>query len=503
MAEPAIQIPRPEHYKALLGRPREVRIQMATARYERLLQVARADPNTFIEHCFTDSETGEPLKQQWFHREWHAAANRYKRLRIRAPRAHGKTCQIAIGRALWEIGNNPNLRIKIVCASDGKAMERLFEITDNLEHNPRIREVFPHLRPAQRGEWSKHKIIVARSRRMKDASIEAVGVTSTATGGRCDLLLPDDVCDRRNSLMFPKLRKTVKHSWRSDWTNLLMPTSRVIYIYSPWHRDDLSHQIEAEGIYHAVEHDIPQNLDPIWPDKWGKRELQERLEEIKSIEFNRGFRNVIIDESTSIVNPNWISYFDPREISAENLQFITTYDLAVGEKAGTDYFACVTLAIDPSALMVYVVDAYHCRVTVLKQAALVTADAARYKPFRVALETTAYQDALRQILVATEALPIEPVKPKISKTLRLQAITPWLEQGRVLFSQRLDPTRPGYRTDRGSLLDELLGFPFEEHDDFVDAFTQGMKVAVKYFLGPGATPRKGSLRSKVRVLGGM
>jgi len=63
---------------------------------------------------------------QWYHDEWSKAMDDHDRLLIIGPRHHGKST-IIVGRALWELGRNPNLRIIIGCAGDVAAQKRLGE----------------------------------------------------------------------------------------------------------------------------------------------------------------------------------------------------------------------------------------------------------------------------------------------------------------------------------------------------------------------------------------
>ena len=72
--------------------------------------------------------------------------------------------------------------------------------TPQVERTVIALEVFPDLRQADFGEFTKHKIVIQRTARHRDASIEALGIGSTATGGRADLIIADDVVDRRNAL---------------------------------------------------------------------------------------------------------------------------------------------------------------------------------------------------------------------------------------------------------------------------------------------------------------
>src|SRR5262249_37105791 len=87
----------------------------------RLLQ-ARSDPSLFAEYAFADSE-GRPLRQARVHRDLQEFLGRTQRALVELPRDHGKSMQLCM-RLLWELGHRPELRVKILCASEAVAAER-------------------------------------------------------------------------------------------------------------------------------------------------------------------------------------------------------------------------------------------------------------------------------------------------------------------------------------------------------------------------------------------
>ena len=472
------------------------RAEMATrmaAIGEIQVRTARTHFPAFMEYCFTDETERRPVEMQWFHDEWSLAMDEENHMIIVAPRDHGKTT-IIVGRVIWELGRNPNLRIKIVCASDGRAKERLYEIVQHIKYNPRVREVFPALVEADEGEWSKHKIVVRRTARHRDASIEALGITSTATGGRADLLIADDVVDRRNALSMPALRDQIKQAWRSDWSNLLEPDSRVWYICTLWHKDDLSHELMDNSAYRTLFYSVPDDFGALWPDKWDEQALRIRHNQIGTIEFNRAFRNQAVDEESSLVRPHWFIYSKLRQEEAfrdrlDELVFFTSYDTAVGVKQTNDYFASCTIAVDESKRRIFVVDSWHAHMSVKEQAQIVISEAGRYKPFRVLIEKVG-QSTLDEWVINEQPEMgglIEVTKPRVSKYHRLAAVTPLMEAEQVVFSHHLDPDRDQWEAGRGNLVGELRDFPFGRHDDMVDAFSQALDAARRYFLDVWAT----------------
>jgi len=252
---------------------------------------AREDFNAFMEYAFIDTVTMQPVKQGDIHRKWDAHIRKNDRAMIIAPREHGKTEQCAIGRAIWELGRRPNLRIKIVCQDDGTAIKRLSAVKLHILSNPLVRDVFPDLRPsALVDNWAKQSITVNRQGQDKDPSVEALGVLSTGTGGRVDLFIFDDVVDFRNAIAQPALRPLVIETFRNVWMNLMAKDSRAIYIATPWHQDDLTANLEQGGEWSVLKTPIDEDFTSIWEEQWSTERLKRRLAEIKNRAFNRGFR---------------------------------------------------------------------------------------------------------------------------------------------------------------------------------------------------------------------
>jgi predicted phage terminase large subunit-like protein len=77
------------------------------------------------------------------------------------------------------------------------------------------------------------------------------------------------------------------------------------------------------------------------------------------------------------------------------------------------------------------------------------------------IEKAASGHSLIQMLKKEAKIPIEEMKPIRSKTVRLQAVCPLLENGRVKIVEGLWTA---------AFVKELTSFPFVRHDDSVDAF---------------------------------
>jgi hypothetical protein len=121
-----------------------------TLRWVRACQAvgdARRDPSRFAEYCCTDPD-GRPLVQSAVHDDLQRFLTASPKGLVELPRDHGKTVQIC-ARVLWELGRNPALRVKIVCATEAIAEERGRFLRRAIEGNPRLRKVFPGMTPGQ------------------------------------------------------------------------------------------------------------------------------------------------------------------------------------------------------------------------------------------------------------------------------------------------------------------------------------------------------------------
>lgn len=211
------------------------------------IKMAREDVNAFIEYVIEDPETGQLAQQMGFHREWQRLISTLKRVMIVAPRGHGKSIQV-IARVIWEIGRNHNIRVKIVSSKDEKAKEILGTVRDMIKKDPRVKEIFPDLEVDEDRGDTKSEFFVKRSNiSMRDATVQAAGVLSAGAGGRADILLCDDVVDPKNALINPSQREQVKTVLKSTWFSLVAATGKIIYLATPYHVLDATHDLKESA----------------------------------------------------------------------------------------------------------------------------------------------------------------------------------------------------------------------------------------------------------------
>jgi len=193
-------------------------------------------------------EGGDPLVLDWIHLSWIFHTNysweRGKHAMIMAPFGSGKSSCFAVPLAAWLIGNNVQSRVKFVCNGDDFAKQRVAAAKEIMQ-GAVYKDVFPHLRRGKK--WSDHELFVAREGNALDPSIHARGILTKGIGGRADFLIFDDICDQLNTEE-PGLRMKTKKFARGTWMSRLDGTSaRALYIATPWHPDDATHDFWQDG----------------------------------------------------------------------------------------------------------------------------------------------------------------------------------------------------------------------------------------------------------------
>jgi hypothetical protein len=283
---------------------------------------ARREIDAFAQLCITDPE-GKQLHQAALHRALQRFLSVQPRALVELPRDHGKSVQMCL-RVLWELGRDPSLRVKIVCASDELAAERCRFLRDHIRGNARLRQVFPRLRSGN--SWGRHRFTIDRPGYVLGPSVTAVGLGAASLGSRADLLICDDIVDVRSFASRPD-RERVKRLFFDNLMNQLEPTGRLWCLFTPWHRDDLNAALKRNPAYALFRRPIGNDCESIWPEKWPRAALLARKEEIGALAFARGYRLECLAEEDAIIKPVWIRFWSGEnqtqitQIGADNCTF--------------------------------------------------------------------------------------------------------------------------------------------------------------------------------------
>ena len=425
-------------------------------------EAARHNPNVFIPLCFTDPSANR-IRQAKVHRELQRFLSSHRKALIELPRDHGKSFQVCC-RIVWELCRRPDLRVKMVCATGAIAAERARFIRDAIAFNPWVQGVFPKLNPGK--PWAATAFAVKRSSDSIGPSVAAYGLGAGSTGTRADLLVCDDVVDVR-SLFCAEERVRAAQYFENNLMNILEPNGRFWGLFTPWHADDLNARLKKNAAFDLFRRAIGVNLEPVWPQKWPQDLLKARRDEIGATSFARGYRLVPIAEEDTPIRSEWVRFWTE---PAEYESIVLSIDPAVSISSKADASALVVLG--KSNASIHVLEATARRLVAPDLVGLIDDFDRRWNPAVVLFETNAAFLGIKDLLVrhARFGPRVKGISQSKDKASRIAAFSVSVENG----SFRLKGDDAG-SVDAGQkrLMDEMMTFPFGEHDDLVDAAATG------------------------------
>jgi predicted phage terminase large subunit-like protein len=441
----------------------------------------RSDPAAFSAFAITDP-CGRTLHPAPVHRELQAFLTAHPRALVELPRDHGKSVQICI-RILWELGRNPGLRVRIVCASEALAVERGRFIRDAIAHSPRLRMVFPRLRPGV--PWEAVRFTVRRGGQVLGPSVASIGVGAASTGARADLLVCDDIVDVR-AIRSRAERDRVATWFHENLVNLLEPDGRLWCLFTPWHADDLNARLKRNPAFALFRRPVGDDLTPVWPAKWPREALERRRAEIGTVAFARAYRLICVPDEAVPIRADWVRFWSdevplgvrlgPVEVPLGSVggsfeSVVVAIDPAVSANARADASAIVTLARTADN-QVRCLEAIARRVPAPELVQLIDDADRRWRPDAILFESNAAFAAVRDLLVRhTRFGPkIKSVTQTRDKAARVSAFSVPVENG--TFRLKGDG-RGGVDPAQQTLFDEMTTFPAGEHDDLLDAAAFG------------------------------
>lgn len=262
---------------------------------------ARVEPGSFCRYVLRDERTGRPITLAPTHWRWHDMLDAHSRLVLWAHVDSGKTSQISVGRALFEIGRNPNIRVVIVSKTNDLAMKIVRTLGQYVRESAELKRVFPALRPSDDPAmpWTSHKLTVDRAVRAKDPTVQASGIYGNIHGARIDLLILDDIIDHTNT----RTQAPRDHLWdwmRSTLFGRLTEEARVWALGNAWHPDDVLHRLEREPRFLGYRFPVVDAHGKLsWPEHWNRTRIDNARADMGPLEFSRALLCQARDDETA------------------------------------------------------------------------------------------------------------------------------------------------------------------------------------------------------------
>lgn len=449
-------------------------------------------------------KTADFQKEMIFNLESNALESLY----IVAFRGSGKSTLVTTAYPIWAIlGKQQKKFCVIFCQTRMQAKQHMSNIKTELEVNDLLKKDLGPFRE-ESDEWGSYSLVFNKSgARITVASTEQ-SIRGLRHGQhRPDLIICDDVEDVQSTKTREGREKT--YNWlRGEIIPLGDKNTRLIIVGNLLHEDSLLMRIKNEveeekavGIFRAY-----PLIDDTGYCLWeGKYENEEDLENEKKkvsneVSWQREYLLNIVPDDGQVIYPEWIQYYDVLpQMSSNTLVFCYIgVDLAISQKDTADYTAMVTgyqvIGKNDSQILYILPNPVNKRLTFPETTTLCKAlhrsNQDSCHSVKLLIESVAYQASMVQQLQNDGIHEVLGVNPGGSdKRTRLALVSSLIQSGNILFP----------KTGCEELLQQMIHFGVEKHDDLVDAFTMvANHVVTKPYVEPRITVLKTYRRNSYR-----
>lgn len=417
-------------------------------------------------------ETADFQKEIFHHLEKSSIDNLY----IVAFRGSGKSTIVTTAYPIWAIlGKQQKKFCLIVCQTKAQVKQHMMNIRNELEGNDLLKKDLGPFRE-ERDEWGSQSLVFSKH----NARITVASTDQSIRGlrhneHRPDLLICDDIEDVQSTKTREGRDKT--YSWlRGE----VIPTgdrqTRLIIVGNLLHEDSVLMRIKdeigqnkAKGTF--LEYPLlDENDECLWPGKYPNSQAieDEKMKVASEIAWQREYLLRIIPSDDQVIYPEWLKFYDELPGTGHR-GYRGTYagvDLAISSKEAADYTAIVQAHVYSRAdkLKIYILPSpinkkanFPAQVELLKDIKNTQMPKSSDHMF---VESVAYQEALPQML-EVHGIHATAIKPKGDKRTRLALTSTSIKSGLIKFP----------RQGCEQLIEQLVGFGVEKHDDLADAFS--------------------------------
>lgn len=391
-------------------------------------------------------------------------------------RGSGKSTMVTTAYPIWAIlGKQQKKFCVIFCQTKAQAKQHMMNIRTELEGNDVLKK---DLGPFQEesDEWGSYSLVFKKhGARITVASSDQSIRGIRHNEHRPDLIICDDVEDVQSTKTREGRDKTY-HWLQGEVIPAGDRNTRLIIVGNLLHEDSLLMRIKdaisqekARGIFKEYPL-LDKNDVCLWPGKYPDTKAieDEKLKVASDVSWQREYLLRIIPSDDQVIYPEWIQYYDDLP-GVDHSGYRGTYagvDLAISTKDSADYTAIVSAQVYSrrEKMRMYILPNpisqklnFPAQVDLLKNIKNTTMPNRSDALF---VESVAYQEALPQML-EMQGITAEAIKPKGDKRTRLALTSTAIKSGIIKFP----------RKGCEELIQQLVGFGVEKHDDIADAFS--------------------------------
>lgn len=415
-----------------------------------------------------------------FHKQMFSLTERVENrtIVITAFRGSAKSTIMNLSYVLWSIlGVQQKKFIILVGQTQAQARQHLKNIKEELENNKILRADLGPFREEE-DEWRNSCLVISNYK----AKIMAVSIDQSVRGlrhgpYRPDLIICDDIEDLQSAKTKDGRDKT--YQWVKGE---LIPAgdtgTRIVFIGNLLHEDCLLKRLQKEieaktlnGIYQEYPL-VDEGSACLWPGKYPTVAAIEAERQRIGDEsaWHREYLLHILSDADRVIHPEWIQYYDalpPEKGGEREFRYAATgIDLAISKSESADFTAMVSAKVyrEEYEPFIYIlpnpVNEHLTALETLERAKQVSTAVGGGEKTQLCIEEVGYQGMLIEAL-DKDGYDAKGMKVKNQdKRARLALTSHLLQSGRVYFP----------RNGCEELINQLVNFGIEKHDDLADAF---------------------------------
>jgi predicted phage terminase large subunit-like protein len=401
----------------------------------------------------------------------------FTRLIINLPPRHGKTQLASKSFIPWYVGKNPGNSV-IFGTYNEKFSGDIGRAVRDIMHHPAYAQVFPHAVLKQDSQASD------RLETDQGGVLAFVGRGGTTTGRGGDILIVDDPTKDRQEADSPTLRDTT-WTWFTQilGTRMMDDRARVLLIQTRWHEDDIVGRLtDPKNDYYdaevaekwkiielpalAREDDVlgRKEGEALWPSRFGVSFLKDqRRQDPRG--FSALYQGRPSPETGAFFKAEWLKTYNPSQLP-KGLRYYCSSDHAVSIKQGADKTVLMSVGVDEDDNIYVLPDTVVRRMEAASQVEAMLTLIRNRRPLFWWAERSQISKSLgpflrKRMLEEGTFCSIVEVTPVLDKQSRAQSIQGRMSMGKVFF--------PAHATWWSEARDQILKFPHDSHDDFVDS----------------------------------
>jgi predicted phage terminase large subunit-like protein len=408
------------------------------------------------------------------------------------PRGSFKSQVFNVGQVAWLIACDPNVRI-LVCSETNRQAKAFVQETMKIIDSEWFKERFGVHRGKEWKIGAGEFTSALRTRKgIKDPTLRAAGVGEVQTGSHWDFVLMDDICSQENT----KTTASIEGLWQwfGETMAQLDPGCRLFMIGTLHHFADIYCRImkderiraKFEISKHGWCEPLQTPYDPLvegakvfFPGRLTRQYVSDQKDIMTPRLFACFYENRPTTDEEQIFRPEYFNVIPDHNIPSGVWTYIfTDFAFTAEEKKNnrSDRTVFWVVSIDANRVA-YVQDVVVGRWKPSDSCRMLCKLWDYYQRWNVKaviIEKTAHQEVLSNLL--EEIRRDTMIRPKLVeitgrnqeiKDMRIEACEPRFRNQNIYFVQSFRDQKLKWKT----MFDEMIEWPFSDHDDIPDAIS--------------------------------